>query len=154
VPLILIEQSISAAQLSPSACNRQPWVVHIYRDPAMIKQLLALQNGNAGFGHRLSTLLVVTADSTSFFDASERNQAFVDAGLFTMSLILALQSRGLGSCCLNWCVTPDTDEEAHELGGIPRSHRIIMYLAVGYPEPQGLVPRSPRRALDSVICVH
>lgn len=154
VPLDLIGSAVAAAQLSPSACNRQPWKVHVYQDAGLIREMLALQNGNAGFGHRLRVLLVIAADSKGFFDASERHQAFVDAGLFTMSLLLALQARGLGTCCLNWCVDPVADRRAHEVGGIPDSERIIMYLAVGVPESEGLVPRSPRRGLGSVIHLH
>lgn len=154
VPIELLEKTIKLAQLSPSACNRQPWLVHIYRNPAQIKKLLALQSGNAGFGHQLSTLLVITADSRYFFDASERNEPYIDAGLFSMSLILALQSHNLASCCLNWCVQPEVDKKGHALGEIPENEKIIMYLAVGYAAEDALVPRSQRRALNSVMIFH
>ncbi|MDO9315463.1 MAG: nitroreductase family protein [Burkholderiaceae bacterium] len=154
VPLPLLHEAIATAQLSPSACNRQPWRVHVYRDAAQIKQMLALQNGNSGFGHLLSTLLVICADSRSFFDASERHEPYVDAGLFAMSLILALQARGLASCCLNWCVAPDVDAEAHARGELPEHEKVIMYLAVGYASPDALVPRSPRRDVGSMMTIH
>jgi nitroreductase len=154
VPMQLLNEAIEVAQFSPSACNRQPWHVHIYRDPSRIKAMLELQNGNAGFGHTLTTLCVITADANAFFDASERNEQFIDAGLFTMSLVLSLQARGLASCCLNWCVTPDKDREAHRRGDIPEDQKIIMYLAVGYAAEEALVPRSPRRALSTVVSVH
>ncbi|ABM93693.1 nitroreductase family protein [Methylibium petroleiphilum] len=154
VPISLIHEAIATAQLSPSACNRQPWRLHIYRDPQRTKHLLELQNGNAGFGHQLTTLLVVCADSRTFFDATERNEPYVDAGLFVMSLLLALQSRGLASCCLNWCVSPDTDQKGHDRGDIPSNEKIIMYLAVGYADAQAMVPRSPRRNLETVVTLH
>ncbi|WP_428415422.1 nitroreductase family protein [Methylibium sp.] len=154
VPLPLIQEAITTAQLSPSACNRQPWRVHVYRDSQRIKRMLELQSGNAGFGHQLTTLLVICADSRSFFDATERNEPYIDAGLFVMSLILALQARGLASCCLNWCVSPETDNAGHKRGSIPDHEKIVMYLAVGYPDAQALVPRSPRRSLDEFITVH
>ncbi len=155
VPVDDLRAAVAAAQLAPSACNRQPWRVHVYRDTALIARLLRWQNGNAGFGHRLRTLLVVTADSTGFFDASERHQAYVDGGLFTMALILALQSRGIASCCLNWCITSSAqDDGAHRDGGIPDRERIVMYVAVGYAAPDALVPRSPRRSVDAVLQLH
>ena len=149
-----LHAAIGAAQLSPSACNRQPWRVHVYREPAQIRELLALQNGNTGFGHQLSTLLVIAADADCFFDASERQEPYIDGGLFAMSLILALQARGLASCCLNWCVTPQRDAEAHRRGAIPASQRIVMYMAVGYAAEGALVPRSPRRTLESMTVWH
>ncbi len=31
-----LHAAIAAAQLSPSACNRQPWRIHVYREPAQI----------------------------------------------------------------------------------------------------------------------
>jgi nitroreductase len=154
VPAALLEQAVAAAQLSPSACNRQPWRVHVYRDAEQIRRLLALQNGNTGFGHQLRTLLVITADSSGFFDATERHQSFVDAGLFAMSLILALQVRGVANCCLNWCVPPERDRQAHAAGDIPAAQRIVMYLAVGFADSEALVPRSPRRGLDTFIRNH
>jgi nitroreductase len=149
-----LHASIAAAQLSPSACNRQPWRVHVYRDQAQIRSLLELQNGNTGFGHMLSTLLVVAADADCFFDASERQEPYIDGGLFAMSLILSLQARGLASCCLNWCVTPQRDAEAHRRGAIPDSQRIVMYMAVGHAAEGALVPRSPRRTIDSMTVWH
>ena len=149
-----LHAAIAAAQLSPSACNRQPWRIHVYREPAQIRELLALQNGNTGFGHQLSTLLVLAADADCFFDASERQEPYIDGGLFAMSLILALQARGLASCCLNWCVTPQRDAEAHRRGSIPESQRIVMYMAVGYAAEGALVPRSTRRTLESMTVWH
>lgn len=150
----MLERAIAMAQLSPSVCNRQAWHVHIYREPEQLKRLLHLQNGNGGFGHQLTTLLIITMSSTAFFDASERNQQFVDAGLFSMSLLLALQAIGLASCCLNWCVSPHHEDEAHRRGNIPADQRIMMYLAVGHGAEDAMVPRSPRRDLVRIVTTH
>jgi nitroreductase len=154
VELHHIKNAIAIAQLSPSACNRQPSRVHIYQDRAMIDAMLALQNGNRGFGHTIGTLLVLTAEASTFFDASERHEPYVDGGLFAMSLILALQAAGVSSCCLNWGVDPDTDRRAHQTGAIPGSEKIIMFISIGYANADALVPRSPRRSLDSVLVAH
>lgn len=154
VPVDLIERCVAVAQLSPSACNRQPWRVHLYKNSDQIKKLLNLQNGNSGFGHQIKSLLIISSDRRSFFDASERNEPYVDGGLFSMSLILALQSEGVASCCLNWCVDEERDSEAHRLGGIDDSEAIIMYLAVGYADEAAIVPRSARKPPSSVLCRH
>lgn len=149
-----LSNAIQLAQLSPSACNRQPCRVHIYTQKHAIEQLLALQNGNRGFGQTIPTLMVITAEATGFFDASERNEPYIDGGLFSMSLILALKAQGISSCCLNWCVSPDEDRSAHELGNIANSERIIMFMAVGYASDTAMVPRSPRRTLETVMQFH
>lgn len=149
-----LEAAIATAQLSPSACNRQPCRVHVFQDKAWIDRLLAFQNGNRGFGQVVHNLLIVTAESGAFFDASERHQAFVDGGLFVMSLLLALESRGVSSCCLNWCVDPATDVRAHEAAGIDEAERIIMYIAIGHAETGVPVPLSARRRLQNIVHWH
>jgi nitroreductase len=154
VPDDVLARAVQLAQASPSACNRQPWRVHRYGDAGQIAALLALQNGNAGFGHQLQTLLAITVDSDCFFDGSERHQPFIDGGLFTMSLLLALQAQGVSTCCLNWCVSPGVDAQAHQLGAIPASQRIVMFLAAGRADEAALVPRSPRRDGTTVLQAH
>jgi nitroreductase len=150
----VIQRAIAVAQMSPSACNRQPCSAHIYRDRQRIDTMLELQNGNRGFGHTIPVLLVLTAEASCFFDASERQEPYIDGGLFAMSLILALQAQNVSTCCLNWCVEPAQDDLAHKLGNIPASERIIMYIAVGMAEANALVPRSPRRDIKDILIKH
>lgn len=146
-----VERALAIAQLSPSACNRQPWRAHFYEDRQGIDAMLALQNGNAGFGPTIPLLAVITADFGTFFDASERIEPMLDGGLFLMSFLLALQALGLSSCCLNWCVSPKTDALAHEVGNIPRTERILTFLAIGVATSDALVPLSARRPLTDVV---
>lgn len=154
VPAEVLANAVSVAKLSPSACNRQPCRVHAFADREEIDALLMFQNGNRGFGHTAPLLLVLTAEANGFFDASERYQPYVDGGLFAMSLIYALQAQGLSSCCLNWCVEPATDYQAHIRANIRESEIIVMYIAVGYAQPNAVVPRSPRRSNANVLVNH
>lgn len=151
VPQEILQNSVEIAQLSPSACNRQPCHVLAIRDEKFRTSLLAHQNGNAGFGQLAPLLLVVTANADHFFGAIERNQPYIDGGLFTMSLLYALEVQGLATCCLNWCVTPKTDMTVHRLLDIPASQKIIMYIAVGYPYEETRVPKSHRKTLSNVL---
>lgn len=151
------EQVLTAtriAQLSPSACNRQPWKLHLYSDPDQIRKMLALQNGNRGFGHTVPLLAVLTCDLASFFDATERIEPALDGGLFLMSFQLALTAQGLSSCCLNWCVHPDVDARGHAIGNIPDSEKMLTYLAIGHAGPEAVVPLSARRPMDDVLHWH
>lgn len=149
----LIEQAVKSAQLSPSACNRQPCRVYLVNDPEKKRTLLSYQNGNRGFGHLVPHVAIVTAEERSFFDASERHEPYIDGGLFAMSFILALRDQGVASCCLNWCVPPGNDRVVHEIFGIPWSQRIVMLLAIGYAPERCMVPRSPRRDTADVLRV-
>ncbi|HEY0214485.1 MAG TPA: nitroreductase family protein [Paenirhodobacter sp.] len=154
VEFTLVEKALETAQLSPSACNRQPWRIHFYDKREDIDRLLALQNGNSGFGKTVPLLAVVTADCTSFFGAVERIEPILDAGLFLSTFLLALQANGLSSCCLNWCVAPDRDLKAHEVGKIPAEHQIVTFLAIGTHEAGIQVPRSHRRPLADCLVRH
>ena len=154
VPSEIIQRAISIAQQCPSACNRQPTRIHVYTERERIDALLKLQNGNRGFGHTIPVLLLVTSEARCFFDASERNEPYLDAGLFVMSLLFALRAQGVSSCCLNWCVEPSNDTMAHKIGDIADSEKIITYIAVGYAEDGALAPRSPRRSIDQILVQH
>lgn len=154
VPRSSVDEALRIAQLSPSACNRQPCKVHLFSKRTDIDAMLAFQNGNRGFGQTIPTLLVVTADTRGFFDASERSQPHVDGGLFSMSLLYALHAQGISSCCLNWCVSPADDVGAHRRGSIPDSEAIIMYIAIGFAATDARAARSPRRSIDSILYVH
>ncbi|GAA5785934.1 hypothetical protein GCM10007860_17790 [Chitiniphilus shinanonensis] len=147
----VIDEAVRIAQLSPSACNRQPCRVHLADQPAIRDKLLAYQNGNRGFGDTAPLVLMVTADMRGFFDASERNQPYVDGGLFAMSLLLGLQAQGLVSCCLNWCVAPSADKAVHRHFGLDDAEAIIMLIAVGYPKAETLVPLSHRKHVHDVV---
>lgn len=147
----LLQRATCDAQLSPSACNRQPCRLRIVSDSTLKRSLLAHQNGNRGFGHLAPHIVVLTADETCFFDASERHEPYIDGGLFAMSFVLALRDLGVASCCLNWCVSPKTDQTVHGLLKIPQKERIIMLIAVGYESEECWVPRSPRRSMSEVL---
>lgn len=147
----VIRQAVELAQLSPSACNRQPCKVYATQDNELKQSLLRHQNGNAGFGHLAPVVMVLTADAGHFFGAIERNQPYIDGGLFSMSLLYALQVQGLVSCCLNWCVSPATDIAVHELMAIPSSERIIMFILAGFPISKTAVPKSHRKSVESVL---
>lgn len=150
----LVLRAFRMAQLAPSACNRQPWRVHLYAQREAIDDMLRLQIGNAGFGHTVPLLAVITTDSRSFFNATERLQGNLDAGLFLMGFLLALQSQSVASCCLNWCVPPTVDRRAHARGKIPDHEQIVTYLAIGYAKDGIKVPRSPRRDAASALVFH
>ncbi len=151
VPREIIKHTVGLAQLSPSACNRQPCRVYLITDDIKKNALLALQNGNNGFGHSIPALAVITSDSAAFFDASERHEPYVDGGLFSMTLMYALSAQGLATCCLNWCVSPDKDVALRNILPLADSEVVIMLMAIGYPETDVLVPRSPRKSTDNVL---
>jgi nitroreductase len=147
----LIEQAIRMAQKTPSVCNREAGRVFLVADKQRAAELLAHQNGNRGFGEQADKLLVITASLDCFLTVGERYQCWIDGGLFAMSLIYALHSLGLGSCCLNWSVEPQTDSAFKRAAGIPEDQAIIMLLAVGHLPERFRVAISARRPLEDIL---
>lgn len=146
-----INKAVQLAQLSPSACNRQPCKLYVIYDEELKRKALTLQNGNRGFGHQIPVLAIIVAEGKGFFNATERHQPYVDGGLFAMSFAYGLTSQGIGSCFLNWCVASKDDKELHYILNIPISEYVISMMAIGYPADDVRVPYSVRKDITSVL---
>ena len=154
VDIALVERAVKMAQKTPSVCNRQSSKVHVFSLPEDKARVLSFQPGNQGWGHQISKVLVVTSDMQHFIMTGERNQCWVDGGLFAMSLVYALHSLGVGTCMLNWSVKRDTDANMRRAAGIPDAEAVIMMIAVGHLPEALLVAQSPRKQADEFLVVH
>lgn len=150
----LIKNSINIARKTPSVCNRQGWKAHVYNDKTDIEQILQYQNGNRGFTNTINKLIITTADLSSSFGIGERNQGYVDGGMFSMSLVNALHSKGLGTCCLNCSINSKVDKKLRKVAKIPESESIIMMIAVGHLPDQLNVASSVRKNLNKILIMH
>ena len=148
-----IQRAVQMAIQAPSVCNRQPVRVHQFEDKDAIRAALDLQGGFRGY-KLPPKLLLVTSDLSVFVAAVERNQAFVDGGLFMMLLLLALEQVGLGSCSLNTAMNKEREESIRKILNIPDSEVFISFVAVGHYDPTVMVPRSKRITVDEVLIQH
>lgn len=148
VPLDAIKKAVTIAQKSPSVCNRQGVKVYCAQHA---EDALKWQPGNKGFGDLASRGLVVTADLQAFCSTGERNQAFVDGGLFAMSLVYALHSMGYGSCMLAWSKSPKEESEVRKALNIKDNEVIIMMIAVGCLPEKLDVACSQRRPMSDIL---
>lgn len=147
----LISEAVRRAMKTPSVCNRQPWRVHAFLSDGERKRVLSHQVGNVGFGESAGAILVVTSPLADFFGAGERSEPFVDGGLFSMSLVYALHSLGLGSCCLNICSKNKQADSLRADCGIPGDEVLIMMIAVGHIPDRLKVAVSPRQSVENIL---
>jgi len=147
----LVRSSIQLAMRAPSVCNRQPWKVYSLSKSEKISKLCQIQGGSRGFADQISRLLVVAVDLSEFYMVGERNECWVDGGIFLQSLLVCLHANGLGACPLNWCVSTAVDEEARSLLGADPGHNIIALIAVGSLKDHIKFARSERRPVDDVL---
>lgn len=153
VSLDVIEKAVKIAQKTPSVCNRQSSKVYVYEKNNDKKKILSFQNGNKGFGHLADKILIVSVDLRDFRGPNERNQAYIDGGMFSMSLIYALHSLGVGTCPLNLSINNKVENELKKVAKIPESELLIMMIAVGHIPEKLKVAWSPRRNVYDVLKV-
>ncbi|MBN9890583.1 polysaccharide pyruvyl transferase family protein [Salipiger abyssi] len=148
-----IQRAVQIAAQAPSVCNRQGPRVHHFRDPKQIHALVNLQGGFGGY-KKPPTLLLVTCDLTAFTQPKERNQAFIDGGLFLMSLLLGLEDAGLGACPLNTTMDSGRESNMRKISNISETEVFIAFVAVGHYDPTVLIPRSVRYPLEDLLFQH
>lgn len=147
----LVREVVRIAMSAPSVCNRQGWRVHYYSDKADLNRILPLHGGSAGFADNIPGLFVVTYDIRSFEGPNERNQGWIDGGLFAMTLMLSLHGMNLGAVPLNWARSNNASDMLREVTGIPEHENIVMLMAAGHPAEGYRVARSARRPLDTIL---
>ena len=151
VSLECIKRAVASAMRSPSVCNRQTCRVHAATGAERMKRALSFQNGNRGFGDKAGAVLIVTSDMRGFTTIGERNQCWIDGGLFAMSLAYAFHAEGFGTCMLNWSMERTRDLEMRGALGIPDHESVILMMAIGVMPDEFSVARSPRRPLEEVL---
>ena len=149
-----VEKAIKIAQKAPTACNRQAITVYLYKDKATNDALGELIAGNTGFQQEVPNYLVVTADVSAFYDTFERNQVYVEAGLFSMALVEALHYYGIGSCILQNGEYYKKNKKFKEIcKNIPENERIILFVATGYYKNKFSYAMSLRKNVEDVFIV-
>lgn len=152
VDLEQIKNAIQIALTSPSVCNRQGSRVHVVTDKQKISESLRLQGGMVGYDLP-PVLLLVTNDISSFSFFTERNQPFIDGGIFEMTLLLGLEFEHLAAVPLHAMLGTRQENEVREVLEIPESEVFISFIAVGNMKSSLLTPRSSRLSVDDITTI-
>lgn len=146
-----ITKALEIAQKTPSVCNRQSWKTYWAKSIHAKRTVQRLQSGNRGFGDEVDSFIIVTTDLSCFFGIEERNQSFIDGGLYAMNLMTALHSQGIGTCPLNWSTKVATDRKLRAELKIPYHMNIIVVIAIGNLCDTFNVAKSARKPLSEVL---
>jgi nitroreductase len=142
-----ILNSIELANNSPSVCNRASWKTYIIADINTINSLLILQGGISGYANNISHLLLIVCDLNRFTGSQERNQPFIDGGLFSMSLMYSLTYFGIASCPLNVNLSLKNENLIRKTLDLPNNEVLIMFIATGSYTDTISVTNSPKESL-------
>ena len=154
ISMDILNKCIKLAQKSPSFCNRQPTRLHIIKNKSTQKKILALQNGNRGFGHFASTLLVITSDISVTKDIHERNENHLNGGMFIMTLLNALHFYHIGACSLNWSVDEPREQKLREILHLKNNEIALMIISCGHTPNKIAIAASPRKPIEEITTIH
>jgi nitroreductase len=147
----LIEKSVSLAQKCPSTCSIQPVKTYLIQDSEKILKVLEIQRGNRGFTEKIPQLIIITANQKLYSGLRERNQSYVDGGIFALSFIYSLHFHKIGSCILNWAASKNEDLQLRKILDIPKNEAIVLIIAVGKIPENNIIPTSIRRPTETVF---
>ena len=150
VPRKMIDNAVNIALQSPSACNRQPFKLLIFDDRAMVKELSSIPMGTRGFDHQFPVFVVIVGDLSAYPFPRDRHVIYIDASLAAMAFQFALEVQGLSSCSINWPDIPRLERRMSETLGLATEERVVMCMALGYPDPHKLVPYSQKKPLHEM----
>ncbi len=132
-----IRRIITAARMSPSACNAQPWKFITVTDKNLIQKLAeAASAGTIGmnkFVNQAPLLLVIVrekANLTSKIGSTIKNKDYsrIDIGIAACTICLQASSEGLGSCMIGWF----NEKSVRSILSIPASKRVELLITIGY----------------------
>lgn len=146
-----INQAAAAALQAPSACNRQPYELYQVQSQPLLSKLAKLPGGTAGFASNIPCLIAVVGDLSYYPHARDRHVIYIDGALASMQFMLALETLNLASCPINWPELHTLDTKVGKLLNLPHYKRVIMFIAVGYPDESGYIAYSEKKSPEDIV---
>lgn len=132
-------------------CNRQACKVYLLEDKERIDKLLAIQGGLTGYTENINQVLLLTVDCNYFYTVGERNQLYIDGGMFLMNMLYALHFYKIANCPANWGKLIQEEKLLTGIVDISESEKIICVIPIGIAKDKFRVTLSQRRELNEVL---
>lgn len=145
-----IIDAIRIATKTPTACNRQLNKVRIISKEDIIKKVLEVQGGILYY-NTPPVLLLITADDSGYIAPNERNQGFIDGGLFAMSVLYALEYKKLAACPLHTMFDELTEKQIRGMLNVPENEKLITFISIGNFKKNSGTCKSFRYPVGSII---
>jgi nitroreductase len=144
-PIDLINEAVRIAKQAPSACNRLPYKFLVSSESDRVKKIADCAMGTAGFSDNIPCIITVVGDLSAYPAERDRHVIYIDASLAAMQLMLAFETLGLSSCPINWPDIESREKKLSELLNLSYTERPVMLIAVGYADPEGMIPFSLKK---------
>jgi nitroreductase len=148
VPRDLIDKALLVGRQGPTACNRLPYEFRVFDEPELARKIAAIPFGSAGYSHQVPAVAVVVGRLNHYFSPRDRHAIYVDSSLAAMGFMFALETLGLSSSVINWPDFEPLERKMQKALGLDYDERVVMLIAIGYADPEGLIPYSQKKSLD------
>jgi nitroreductase len=141
----LLDTVLEAGRLAPSACNNQPWVFIVLKDPAARQNLQSVYKRE--WFLRAPIIIAVCCDrSASWKRADGRDYGDVDIAIALDHMTLAATEADLGTC---WIANFNA-AEAKKLLKLPENIDPVAFTPLGCPGPEAAI-KKPRKAINEIV---
>ncbi len=142
VPDELIRNSLEAARLAPSACNKQPWRFIIVKDCELRRKICSdglLPGIPMPWLEKAPVIIVLCAETSLVTHAiapmiSKVQYHLIDIGIAGEHFVLEAEAQGLGTCWIGWF----REKAVRKILGLPRSCQVLSLISLGYPAEPGV----------------
>ncbi len=150
-----LEKIVEIAHFAPSACNSQPWKMHVVVEPETVKSLSAYLRdfGMNQFTKEVPAFIVVSELEAKLAIGSKLkydNNHFVkyDVGELIAYITLAAEDFGLSTCILGWL----NNKKIASLLNFEEGEQANVVVAIGYSESP--TRKKVRKDLEKVVKWH
>lgn len=150
-----IEKMLSVARLTPSACNSQPWRLHVVYDSEKVKEFSSCLRdfGMNGFTKNVPVFIAVSELNAKLAIGSRLkydNNHFVkyDVGEIIAYVTLIAEELGLSTCILGWL----NNKKIAEILNFEENEVCNVVIALGYSD----IPlrEKVRKPLEDIVKWH
>lgn len=145
-----IDKAISIASYSPSACNRLPYKFRVFDKREMVKDIAKSAMGTTGYIDNIPTIVAVIGDLSAYPSERDRHLIYIDSSLAAMSFVYGLELQSIGSCIINWPDIEKREKTIDKLLNLQTYERVIMLIAIGYEDSDGMVAYSQKKSIDEI----
>jgi len=139
-----LERCLEAARVAPSACNSQPWFFVVVDNPEVRTAIAECLHDLVmnRFAVTAPVLVAVVAERPALLPRlggliKGKPYYLMDIGMAVENFCLQAADEGLGSCIIGWFDEPGVKA----LLGIPRTKRVPLVIALGYPQEAAIRPK-------------
>jgi len=152
--LLLIAEN---ARYAPSACNSQPWkfiiVDSMDKKEKIANEVLSGIYKMNSFAKNAPAFIAIVSEKVKLpawlgSKLRRTNFARIDLGIASSHIALQAQELGIGTCLLGWF----NERKLKRILNVPRSKRIELLIALGYPKENELPKRNLKNTDEVISC--